>query len=273
MGSPLFLSVDKFISSGIVLDDMVRFEHYSDHLIKIEVEKLIKVKSPGPRTLGIRSRDVIKYPQAAKIATRKKWLNGYMSWIKKRYANGFTLTLQPDRLNEPKETKTPTRIFVNSMSDLFHEDIPLEYIKSVFKVMNDCPQHQFQVLTKRSEILLEYSPQLTWSDNIWAGVTVENDKVLDRIDDLKQVHAKVKWLSLEPLLGPLPNLDLDGIDWVVVGGEHATNFRPMEIDWVRDIRDQCIAAGVAFFFKQYSGKRPKSLGDKLDGRQWHEYPY
>jgi protein gp37 len=158
------------------------------------------------------------------------------------------------------------------MSDLFHEAIPLEFIEAVFKVMNECPQHIFQVLTKRSANLLKCAPELTWSDNIWMGVTVENDEFLSRIDDLRQVPAKVRWLSLEPLLGPIPNLNLHGIDWVVVGGEHANNFRPMDIAWAIDIKNQCIEKSVAVFLKQFSGMHPKSLGDNLDGRQWHEYP-
>ena len=191
---------------------------------------------------------------------------------KRSYSNGFELTLQPYRLNQPRELTEPTLIFANSMSDLFHEAIRLEYIQAAFKVMNKCPQHTFQILTKRSGNLLKYAPELVWSDNIWMGVTVENDEVLYRIDDLRKVPAKIKWLSLEPLLCPLPNLNLNEIEWGVVGGEHADDFRPMDIAWVRDIRDQCLAQNVPFFFKQYAAQYPKSLGDYLDGRQWHEYP-
>ncbi len=190
----------------------------------------------------------------------------------KIYADGFKVKLMPSRLSEPKAISKPSLIFVNSMSDLFHDDVPDDYIKKVFAVMNACPQHTFQVLTKRPERLLALSSELNFTDNIWVGVSVENSAVLDRMDLLKQVPAKIKWLSLEPLLGPLPNLDLDGIHWVVVGGESGEKFRTMDIDWARDLRDQCVAKGIPFFFKQYSGKRPKHLGDKLDGRQWHEYP-
>ncbi len=190
----------------------------------------------------------------------------------KIYADGFKLKLIPSRLNEPKAISTPSLIFVNSMSDLFHDDVPDDYIQKVFTVMNECPQHTFQVLTKRPERLVALSHELLFTGNIWVGVSVENDTVLERMDLLKQVPAKVKWLSLEPLLGPLPNLDLDGIDWVVVGGESGEKFRTMEVDWARELRDQCVGKNVPFFFKQYSGKYPKALGDKLDGRQWHEYP-
>lgn len=190
----------------------------------------------------------------------------------KIYADGFKLKLMPSRLNEPKWLAKPSIIFVNSMSDLIHDDVPLDYIKKVFTVMNDCPQHEFQVLTKRTERLIEIAPELSFTDNIWVGVSIENDAVLDRLELLKKVPAKIKWLSLEPLLGPLPNLDLDGIDWVVVGGESGEKFRPMDVDWARDIREQCVNKGVPFFFKQYAGKYPKRLGDELDGRKWHEYP-
>jgi protein gp37 len=189
-----------------------------------------------------------------------------------RYTNGFNLTLQHDLIDEPNHWRKPRLVFVNSMGDLFHKDVPLGFIQSVFETMNDCPSHTFQVLTKRSDILVQHAPQLVWTDNIWIGVTVEDQMQVHRIDDLRQVAAKVKFLSLEPLLGPIPNLDLTGIHWVIVGGESGAGFRPMNIDWARDIRDQCIRAGVKFFFKQYSGVRPKSLGHQLDGVEWHERP-
>jgi protein gp37 len=193
----------------------------------------------------------------------------------KRYANGFNLTLQRDKVDEPRHWRKPRLVFVNSMSDIFHKDVPFDYIASIFGTMNACPQHTFQVLTKRSDILLQYAPRLKWSDNIWMGVTVEDQSQIHRIDDLRQVPAKVRFLSLEPLLGPIPNLNLNGIHWVIVGGESGSGtnrFRPMDVDWARDIRDQCVTAGVKFFFKQYSGPDPKLLPHDLDGVIWHEMP-
>ncbi len=189
-----------------------------------------------------------------------------------RYSNGFKLTLQPDKLQEPLGWKTPKRVFVNSMSDLFHRDVPVEFIESVFKTMNEAHWHTFQVLTKRHERLLELSPGLPWAENIWQGVSVENQDHIHRIDFLRQTSARVKFLSVEPLLGPLPHLNLEGIDWVIVGGESGHGFRPIDEGWVREIRDQCIAADVPFFFKQWAGQRPKRLGRLLDGREWNEYP-
>jgi protein gp37 len=158
------------------------------------------------------------------------------------------------------------------MSDLFHKDVPFDFIARVFDTMNACPQHRFQVLTKRSNILLQHAPRLRWTDNIRMGVSVEDPTQFHRIDDLRQVPAKVRFLSLEPLLAPMPNLDLSGIHWVIVGGESGPGFRPMDIDWARDIRNQCLKAGVTFFFKQYSAVHPKSLGDQLDGVVWHDIP-
>ena len=190
----------------------------------------------------------------------------------KHYANGFNLTLQPDRLHEPRHWRKPRLVFVNSMSDLFHKDVPFDFIARVFDTMNACPQHRFQVLTKRSNILLQHAPRLRWTDNIRMGVSVEDPTQFHRIDDLRQVPAKVRFLSLEPLLAPMPNLDLSGIHWVIVGGESGPGFRPMDIDWARDIRNQCLKAGVTFFFKQYSAVHPKSLGDQLDGVVWHDIP-
>lgn len=189
-----------------------------------------------------------------------------------RYRNGFQVTLHHDLLELPRHWKKPRVIFVNSMSDLFHKDIPLEFIQRVFATMIACPQHTFQVLTKRSDILVRHAPHLQFADNIWIGVSVENGQYVQRIDHLRQVPAKVRFLSLEPLLGPLPNLNLDGIHWVIVGGESGVHHRHMDPAWVRDIRDQCVAARIPFFFKQWSGTRPKSLGRDLDGRTWDEMP-
>ena len=188
------------------------------------------------------------------------------------YANGFEVTLQPHMLELPLEWKRPRRVFVNSMSDLFHKDVPLSFIKKVFSVMRRANWHHYQLLTKRSERLLEVSPLLTWEPHIWIGVSVENDDYTSRIDDLRKTGADVKFLSLEPLLGPLRKLNLRGIDWVIVGGESGPGARPMNPDWVRDIRDQCIRANVPFFFKQWGGQFKKRTGRVLDGRTWDQMP-
>jgi len=169
----------------------------------------------------------------------------------KKYANGFKLTIQPDALNIPYQLKKPSTIFVNSMSDLFHEEIPFEYLQQVFKVMNDCPQHSFQVLTKRAEYLSKVASKLDWTPNIWMGVSVEDDKVLNRIDYLRETPAVIKFVSLEPLIGPLTNLKLKNIDWAIVGGESGFKARPIQKEWVEDIQNQCRKEKVAFFFKQW----------------------
>ena len=188
------------------------------------------------------------------------------------YINEFKLTLHHDALDIPLHWRKPSYIFVDSMSDLIHKDVPLEFIQQAFDVMRRCPQHTFQVLTKRSERLLELSLDLNWSPNIWMGVSVENADYTSRIDYLRKTGARLKFLSLEPLLGPLPNLNLDGINWVIVGGESGPGARPMHPDWVRDLRDQCMAAAVPFFFKQWGGVRKKLAGRILDGRTWDEMP-
>jgi protein gp37 len=188
------------------------------------------------------------------------------------YANGFKLTLQPQMLELPLRWKKPQVIFVNSMSDLFHKDVPLEYVQQVFDVMGRAHWHRFQILTKRSQRLLELSPQLSWRSNIWMGVSIENSEYTFRIDDLRQTGAHIKFLSLEPLLGPLTDLKLRNIDWVIVGGESGPGARPMDPEWAIDIRDQCQEANVAFFFKQWGGVRKKSTGRKLEGRTWDEMP-
>ncbi len=188
------------------------------------------------------------------------------------YANEFKLTLQPHMLEHPLRWRKPRVIFANSMSDLFHKDIPLEYVQQVFSIMNRTPQHTYQVLTKRADRLYELSSKLTWTPNIWMGVSVENMDYTSRIPYLRNTPAHVRFLSLEPLLGPLPHLDLDGIHWVIVGGESGPGARPMNPDWVRDIRDQCQDAGVPFFFKQWGGVRKKEKGRILDGRTWDEMP-
>ncbi len=175
-------------------------------------------------------------------------------------------------LKAPLKWKKPRRIFVNSMSDLFHEKIGLSYIQEVFAVMKEAHWHQFQVLTKRAERLLELNSELPWSSNIWMGVSVEDKRVTDRIDALCQTDAHIKFLSLEPLLGALPNLKLDGIDWVIVGGESGPGAREMKKKWVVDIRDRCAETGVPFFFKQWGGKRKSKTGRELDGKTYDEMP-
>jgi protein gp37 len=188
------------------------------------------------------------------------------------YGNGFRLTIHPESLNLPLQWKKPQTIFVNSMSDLFHRDVPLAFIEDIFRVMNDAHWHQFQVLTKRADRLLELSSQLSWTRNIWMGVSVENEHYVDRIDLLRETSAYIKFLSLEPLLGPLPNLRLEQIDWVIVGGESGPGARPMDPSWVKGIRDQCVQAEVPFFFKQWGGTRKKKAGRRLQGRFWNQMP-
>ena len=188
------------------------------------------------------------------------------------YRNGFKVTLQPQMLELPLHWKTPKRIFVNSMSDLFHEDVPTDYIKQVFAVMRRAHWHQYQVLTKRSERVLALSKELKWAPQIWMGVSVENEKYAERIDDLRKTDAHVKFLSLEPLLGPLGRLKLRGIDWVIVGGESGPGARRVEPVWVTDLRDQCVKSEVAFFFKQWGGVQKSKAGRMLEGRTWDEMP-
>jgi protein gp37 len=188
------------------------------------------------------------------------------------YANGFELTMHEHMLEVPLHWKKPQTIFVNSMSDLFHKDVPLEFIQRVFDVMQRAHWHRFQVLTKRAERVAELSPFLTWEPNIWMGVSVETQRYAYRIDHLRKTGAQIKFLSLEPLIGPLRNLDLSGIDWAIVGGESGPGARPMNPVWVTDIRDQCKQAGVAFFFKQWGGVQKKRAGRELEGRTWDEMP-
>jgi protein gp37 len=188
------------------------------------------------------------------------------------YVNNFKLTMHPQALEKPLEWKTPQVIFVNSMSDLFHKDVPLEFVQQVFDVMKRAHWHQFQVLTKRSERLLELSPKLEWTDNIWMGVSVENADYTFRIDHLRKTGAKTKFLSVEPLLGPILKMNLKGINWVIVGGESGPGARPLEREWVVGIKDQCLKAKVPFFFKQWGGVQKKKAGRLLDGRTWDEMP-
>lgn len=189
-----------------------------------------------------------------------------------RYRDGFGLTLHEDLIDLPRSWRVPRLVFVNSMSDLFHENVPFDFIQRVFKTMNECPDHVFQILTKRSGRLAEISNQLTWTENIWMGVSVEDEQVLHRIDDLRKVPAFIRFLSCEPLIGPLSTLDLRGIHWVIVGGESGPRSRPMAPEWVHEIHRACTNQKVAFFFKQWGGVRKDLTGRELDGRTYDEYP-
>lgn len=207
-----------------------------------------------------------KHCYAERLAKRLKAMG------QANYRNGFKLTLQPQMLELPLRWRSPKRIFVNSMSDLFHEDVSTDYIKRVFEVMGRAHWHQYQVLTKRSKRVLELSKELEWEPQIWMGVSVENEKYTYRIDDLRKTAAHVKFLSLEPLLGPLGKLNLRGIDWAIVGGESGPGARPIDPEWVMEIRDQCIKARVPFFFKQWGGVQKKKTGRTLEGRTCGEMP-
>lgn len=189
-----------------------------------------------------------------------------------KYKDAFEVRIHPDQLMLPYKWKTPKIVFVNSMSDLFHKKVPADFIKRVFSVMNDNPQHVFQVLTKRAERLIELSAELVWTDNIWMGVSVEDTSVAHRVDRLRETSAHIKFLSCEPLLGPLPGLNLDGIHWLIVGGESGTRPRPMSEDWVFDIQKQCEEQDVKFFFKQWGGRNKKAAGRLLNGRTYDDMP-
>jgi protein gp37 len=188
------------------------------------------------------------------------------------YVNGFQVTLHEHALNLPLHWKNSQKIFVNSMSDLFHEEVPFDFIRKVYAVMEKATWHRFQILTKRSERLAELANQLPWPENVWMGVTVENGDYSYRIDHLRSVHAAVKFLSLEPLLGPVRNLNLKGIDWVIAGGESGPGARPMKEEWVRDVLLQCRAQAAPFFFKQWGGTNKKKAGRLLDRRTYDEMP-
>jgi protein gp37 len=188
------------------------------------------------------------------------------------YANGFKLTLQPHVLDIPLRWKKPQMIFVNSMSDLFHSAVPVEYILQVFDIMKKAYWHTYQILTKRPERVLELDAALDWQPQIWMGVSVESEDYIDRINLLRRTSAMTKFLSLEPLLGPLDALDLTGIDWAIVGGESGPGARPMQEKWITDIREQCTRAGTHFFFKQWGGFNKKKTGRELQGRTWDDMP-
>ena len=189
-----------------------------------------------------------------------------------RYTNGFEVTLHPDLLDAPRRWRQPRVVFVNSMSDLFHDDVPLAYIERVFATMRGCSHHTFQVLTKRSERLAELAPRLPWPENVWMGVSVEDARVVHRVGNLRRVPAAVRFLSLEPLIGPLEFLPLEGIHWVIVGGESGPRARPLRSEWVESIFRQCRAGGVPFFFKQWGGVRKDLTGRQLNGRTYDELP-
>jgi len=207
-----------------------------------------------------------KFCYAERMAKRLKAMGSA------NYENGFKLTLHEHVLDLPLTWNKPQTIFVNSMSDLFHKNVPLEFIQKMFDVMNKAYWHKFQILTKRSERLFELDPLLTWTDNIWMGVSVENENYTYRIDHLRYTNAKVKFLSIEPLIGPIEKPDLTNINWVIVGGESGPGARPMKEDWVIKIRDECRKAKVPFFFKQWGGINKKKTGRFLEGRTWDELP-
>lgn len=207
-----------------------------------------------------------KHCYAERMANRLQMMG------QRNYANGFRLTLQPHAIELPLRWKKPQRIFVNSMSDLFHKDVPVGFIERVFDTMVRADWHQYQILTKRSERLLELDPLLPWKHHMWMGVSVESAQYAYRIDHLRETNAHIKFLSLEPLLGPLTSLNLAGIDWVIVGGESGPGARPIDAKWVTDIRDQCRDAEVAFFFKQWGGVNKKRTGRQLNGRTYDAMP-
>lgn len=189
-----------------------------------------------------------------------------------KYRNGFKVTVHPKVLEDPLNWKRPQIIFVNSMSDLFHEDIPFEFVQKLFDVMRRADWHLFQILTKRSKRMVRLAKELQWPPNVWMGVTVESNRYRFRINDLRKVPASVRFLSLEPLLGPLGTLDLSDIQWAIVGGESGPGARPMKADWARNIRSQCQQQGTDFFFKQWGGVNKKKTGRILDGKTWDEIP-
>ena len=188
------------------------------------------------------------------------------------YQQGFDLKLWPERLEAPRRWRKPRIVFVNSMSDLFHERVPLEFIQSVFAVMESTPQHTYQVLTKRHDRLSTLATELPWPPNVWMGVSIENKRWVHRADHLRDVPAAVRFISAEPLLGRLEGLDLKGIHWVIAGGESGHGYRPVQLDWLRFVRDLCLAEDVPLFFKQWGGRTPKAGGRKLDGREWSQLP-
>jgi len=213
-----------------------------------------------------------KISQGCKHCYAERMAHRLQAMGQRNYRHGFRVTLHDHMMHHPLKWKKPATIFVNSMSDLFHKDVPTEFIQRVFGVMREASWHRFQVLTKRAGRLAQIADRLPWPTNVWIGVSVEEQRVVDRIDQLRTVPAALRFLSLEPLLGPLSDLDLAGIGWVIVGGESGPGARPMRKTWVRDIRMQCSRAKVPFFFKQWGGVRKKSTGRVLDGRTHDAMP-
>ena len=207
-----------------------------------------------------------KHCYAERMAARLKAMGN------PRYTNGFRVTIHEDLLELPMRLHKPRLIFVNSMSDLFHEQVPEGFIRRAFRVMASCPQHTFQILTKRDKRLAEIAPKLPWPKNIWIGVSVENQNTISRIYSLQKIPAQIRFISCEPLLGPLPNLPLEKIHWVIVGGESGPKARPMEKEWVENIRAQCEKASIPFFFKQWGGQRKHLTGRLLNGREYNAMP-
>lgn len=219
----------------------------------------------NPVTGCTRASEGCQHCYAERMAGRLKLMG------QDKYADGFAVTTHESCLDEPKHWRKPQAVFVCSMGDLFHEDVPDDFIKRVFEVMNDCPQHTFQVLTKRADRLARLASELKFTDNIWVGVSVESIRYEHRVDSLRKVPAHVRFLSCEPLLGSLEGIDLAGIDWVIVGGESGPGARPMDAEWARELRDLCEQEGVAFFFKQQGAKQGKGI-KTLDGVTYHQYP-
>lgn len=220
----------------------------------------------NPLTGCTKISDGCRHCYAERMALRLKAMG------QQNYSRGFEIAIHERLLDVPLSWRRPQMVFVNSMSDLFHKDVPESFILKVFDVMSRASWHTFQVLTKRSRRLLELDRLIDWPSNVWMGVSVEDQRYTFRVDDLRQVHAHVRFLSLEPLLGPLPGLNLQGIDWVIVGGESGPRARPMRREWAIDIRDQCLRSGVPFFFKQWGGAARKRAGRLLDGRTWDQLP-
>lgn len=214
-----------------------------------------------------------KVSQGCKFCYAERFAIRLQAMGNPRYDNGFRVTLHHDLVDLPLRWRKPRKIFVASMSDLFHDDVPFEFIHAVFQTIVVTPQHIYQVLTKRVHRAAELVPRLPWPPNLWIGTSVESEEVVGRIEYLRRIPAKVRFLSLEPLLGPLPNLPLEGINWVIVGGESGPGARPLDPDWVRDIRDQCLRRRIPFFFKQWGGRNKKATGRSLDGRTWDEFPF
>ena len=213
-----------------------------------------------------------KISQGCKHCYAERLAKRLQSMGTQKYRNGFTVTTHASTLEEPLKWVKPRLVFVNSMSDLFHKSVSPEFIEAVFDIMNRSPQHTFQVLTKRPDRVTQLNSELNWTPNIWLGVSIESERWLTRLEKLKKTDAAIKFLSLEPLLEQLPNLPLEGIDWVILGGESGPGARPIDADWVRDIRDNCLQTSVPFFFKQWGGVMKKRTGRILDGKTWDEMP-